>query len=72
MISTENLLSDYQLEDDFARANHVSSRTVARYRNQPDGLPYAIWGGKVLIHIPGARVWLAKKTHSRNVRRGRK
>jgi hypothetical protein len=65
------LLADYQLEDDFARSNNVSPRTVARYRNQPDGLPYVVWGGKVLVHIPGAREWLLKRTVSRNPRRGR-
>ena len=33
------------------------SRTVRRWMNQPDGLPYTRIGNRILIHIPTARAW---------------
>jgi hypothetical protein len=65
-----SILEGYAPEEDFAAANHINPRTVARYRNQPDGLPYVKWAGRVYIHVLGARDWLAKRTIRRNQRRG--
>ena len=64
-----SILDGYVPEEDFAAAHDVNPRTVARYRNQPDGLPYVKWGGRVFIDVNGARKWLAKKTIRRNQRR---
>ena len=67
-----HLLDGYQSEDDFCRENdNISRRTCARYRNAPDGLPYVVFGGKVFIHIEGARAWLLRRTVSRNPTRRR-
>ena len=62
------LEAHYQLETDFAREHELNVATVRRYRNQPDGLPFARFGGKVYIHIPGAREWLAKRIRHNSTR----
>jgi hypothetical protein len=61
-----SILEGYVREEDFAAANEINVRTVARYRNQPDGLPHVKWGGRVFIDVAGAREWLAKQTIRRN------
>ena len=61
-----SILDGYVPEEDFAAAHDVNPRTVARYRNQPNGLPYVKWGGRVFIDVNGAREWLGKKTIRRN------
>lgn len=64
-----SILDGYVPEEDFAAAHDVNPRTVARYRNQPNGLPYVKWGGRVFIDVNGAREWLGEKTIRRNQRR---
>ena len=54
-MSDQNILKDFQPQDEFAAEHGVSKHTVARYRQEPDGLPYAMFGGKVFIHLPGAQ-----------------
>jgi len=61
-----SILDGYVPEEDFAAAHDVNPRTVARYRNQPNGLPYVKWGGRVFIDVNGAREWLGEKTIRRN------
>jgi hypothetical protein len=67
--STANILDGYVLEEDFARENKISPRTSAEYRKQPNGLPYALWGGRVYIHVQGGREYLAARTRHPNPRR---
>ena len=62
MSTDAHILQDYVWEGDFAGANHVSRRTVKRARNEPDGLAWIEWGGRVYIHIPSARKYLARRT----------
>jgi hypothetical protein len=33
-------------------------RTVRRWLDQPDGLPYTRLGNRILIHVPTAREWM--------------
>jgi hypothetical protein len=61
-----SILEGYASEEDFAAANHINPRTIARYRNQPDGLPHVKWAGRIYIDVAGARVWLEKRTIRRN------
>ncbi|OKO69391.1 hypothetical protein AC629_41235 [Bradyrhizobium sp. NAS80.1] len=56
-----SILDGYITEVDFAVEAKISSRTVARYRSQPDGLPYLEFGGRIYIPIDGAREWLKAK-----------
>ena len=68
-MSEFGILDGFAPEEDFARDNGgLCRRTLARYRNQPDGLPYARWGGRVYIDVNAARDWLAKRATSRNQR----
>ena len=55
------------LEAEWAKANRITPRTAARYRQQ--GLPWADFGGKVWIHVPGSREWLAKRIRHQNPKR---
>jgi hypothetical protein len=64
-MTRRNILEDYTLEADFAAELGVSSHTVARYRKEPNGLPFAVFGGKIYIHLPGAREWMAKRIRRR-------
>lgn len=66
MSETISILEGYASEEDFAAANDINPRTIARYRNQPDGLPYVKWAGRVYIDVDGAREWLAKRAIRRN------
>jgi hypothetical protein len=64
-MSSQNILEDFQPQDEFAAEHGVSTHTLARYRLEPDGLPYAMFAGKVYIHLPGARKWMAKRIRRR-------
>ena len=61
--TSQSILAEYVLQSKFAEDHDVSEHTVARYRLL--GMPYAMWGGKVYIHIPGAREWLAQRLRRR-------
>jgi len=65
-MSVDNLLEDYALEEDCAKAWNIDKRTLARYRNEPGGLPFMKLGGRVYIHLPGAREWVKRRTIRRN------
>ena len=65
MTSQTNILDDFQPQDEFAAEHDVSEHTVARYRKEPAGLPYVMFGGKIYIHIPGAREWMAQRIRRR-------
>jgi hypothetical protein len=46
---TQDLLADCFTEDALAAEANISKRTIARYRNEPDGLPYFRLGGRIYI-----------------------
>ena len=51
----QSILAGYIREDKFATAANISLRTSARYRGQPDGLPFLEFGGRIYIPIDAAR-----------------
>jgi hypothetical protein len=61
-----SILEDYVAEAEFAEAHRLSQRTVARYRKQPDGLPFVEFGGRIFIHIPSAKTWLNDRLRQLN------
>ena len=63
-----NILDGYVLEDEFARDNKISKRTVAEYRKQPNGLPFAVWAGRIYIPVDRARGYLAARIRHPNPR----
>ena len=67
-MTSQNILEDFQPQDEFAAANGLSEHTVSRYRLL--GLPWMLWGGRVHIHLPGARKFIADRIRRRSPRRG--
>ena len=59
-MSETNFLADYLDLEPFAKEAHRHPRTVRRWLNEPDGLPYTRLGNRILIHIPTAREWLCR------------
>jgi hypothetical protein len=68
-MSETNFLADYLDLEPFAKEVDRDPRTVRRWLNQPNGLPYARIGNRILIHIPTAREWLFSRVRHRNPRR---
>jgi hypothetical protein len=44
-------------------------RTVRRWLNKPDGLPFTRLGNRILIHVPTARSWMLGQMRQPNPRR---
>ena len=63
-----SILDGYALEEEFARDNKISKRTVAEYRKQPNGLPFTVWAGKIYIPVGPARGYLAARIRHPNPR----
>jgi len=61
-----NLLDDYIALDPFAAEVGRDPRTVRRWMDEPNGLPYTRIGCRILIHIPTARDWLQSRMHNPN------
>jgi hypothetical protein len=68
-MSSSNLLEDFIDIEPFAAQAKRHPRTVRRWMNGPDGLPYARIGNRLLIHIPTAREWLLARVRRPNQRR---
>jgi hypothetical protein len=64
---TTDLLADYLDLDVFAREVARHPRTVRRWLDEPNGLPYTRIGNRILIHVPTAREWMMQRM--RNVKR---
>jgi hypothetical protein len=64
-----NILDNYADEPKLAEALKLSPRTLYRYRNLPDGLPYTELGGRIYYHLDTARRWIEEqRTHRPNPR----
>ena len=63
------ILAGYIEQSQFARTHHIATRTVARYRNQVDGLPSVSFGGRVYIPLREAGTWLSSRINYPNKRR---
>jgi hypothetical protein len=57
-MSIDELLTDFADLEPFAAQVGRDPRTVRRWMNEPDGLPYTKIGSRILIHIPTAREWM--------------
>jgi hypothetical protein len=64
-MTSQSILEDFQPQSAFAAEHGVSEHTIARYRKEPNGIPYALFGGKVHIYLPGAREWMARRIRRR-------
>jgi hypothetical protein len=69
MEKVDEFLAGYALQEVIAKESRVSKRTLARYRNQPNGLPYMEWGGKIYIPRDEGREYLRSRIKRPNQRR---
>jgi hypothetical protein len=65
-----NLLQDFLDLDPFAAEVKRNPRTVRRWLDEPNGLPYTRIGNRILIHVPTAREWIFNRM--KNVTRTRR
>jgi tetratricopeptide (TPR) repeat protein len=66
------IFADFLPITQFAKQARRHTRTVLRWMDQRDGLPFVRLGNQRLIHVPTAREWLLKKMRRPNSdRRGR-
>jgi hypothetical protein len=63
------VLDDYLDLIPFAREVDRHPRTVRRWLDQPDGLPFSRIGNRILIHVPTAREWIFGRMCRPNARR---
>lgn len=63
------LLDGYITRDQLATDFGVTPRTVLRYENEPNGLPFLEVGGRKLYRPDSVRSWLAGRERQRNPRR---
>ncbi|WP_156465148.1 hypothetical protein [Mesorhizobium sp. Root552] len=68
MTATE-ILSDYIDREALARGLGISTRTLWRYENQPDGLPSLMIGGRKFYRLQTVRDWFEKRETRPNPRR---
>lgn len=67
-----SLLQDYLTRDQLASELHVTTRTVARWQDQPDGIPYVEMGGRILYRRQSILAWIESRERRPNQRRARK
>jgi len=67
----KGFFDDYADIDPFAKTVNRHPRTVRRWMNEPDGLPFTKIGNRLLIHIPTAKDWVLSRMRRPNPRRGR-
>jgi hypothetical protein len=68
-MSLTELLTDFADLEPFAAEVKRDPRTVRRWMNEPDGLPFTRIGNRILIHIPTAREWMLSRMRRPNRRR---
>lgn len=64
-----SLLDDYLTRDELATELRVTPRTVIRWQNMVDGLPYVEIGGRVLYRRQSIIDWLKSRERTPNRRR---
>lgn len=68
-MNVPNILEGYADRDAIAAGFNVTPRTINRWMNQPDGLPYVQLGGRTLFNLESVKVWLASRERHPNKRR---
>ncbi len=57
------------LDEEQAKQWNCTTRTLRRYENEPDGLPYVIVGGRKYRPVKACAEWLARRMRRPNPRR---
>ncbi|MCC2651646.1 MAG: hypothetical protein K0Q60_1809 [Microvirga sp.] len=68
----ESLLSEYADLEPFARQLDRHPRTVRRWMDEPNGLPFTRIGSRILIHVPTASQWMMSRMRRPNPQRQRR
>ena len=68
-MSLQDILADYVEIEAFAAEVKRTPRTVIRWMDEPNGLPFTKLGSRRLIHLPSAREWMLSRIRRRNPRR---
>ena len=68
-MSIPKLLEDWAEVEPLAAEVKRHPRTINRWMNGPDGLPYARVGNRRIIHIPTFHAWLMSRMRRPNLRR---
>jgi len=63
------LLDEYLNREQLAHELKVNPRTVMRWQNLPDGLPFVELGGRILYRRASVMEWIASKERFPNRRR---
>jgi hypothetical protein len=63
-----NFLEEYELEETWAPKHGITRRTSFRYRNEPNGLPFLIWGQQVYIPKKEGAEYIRSRIKRRNPR----
>ena len=66
-----HLLEDYIPYQSFAASLGRSERTIYRWMNRPNGLPYTEVGGLRLLHMPTVEKWLLGNMRANTTRRAK-
>lgn len=66
------LLQDYMTRDQLAAELNVTPRTIIRWQQQPDGLPYVEMVGRILYRRQSILAWIESRERHPNQRRSRK
>lgn len=66
------ILDDYLTRDELASELNVTKRTLIRWQNQADGLPFIILGRRVLYRRASVLSWLQGRETRPNPRRGKR
>jgi hypothetical protein len=68
-MSTPKFLEDWAEVEPLAAEVNKHPRTINRWMNGPDGLPYTRLGNKRIIHRPTFHEWLLSRMRRPNPRR---
>ena len=63
------LLDDWLILDDFAAEVKKHPRTVKRWTQLPDGLPFSYLGQTMIFHVPTSRAWIMSRMRHPNPKR---
>jgi len=64
-----SILQDYMTRDELATELGVTPRTIMRWQDQPDGLPYVEMGGRIIYRRQSILTWLEGRERRPNQRR---
>ncbi|TIQ46730.1 hypothetical protein [Mesorhizobium sp.] len=68
-MNANDIMTEYVTQSQLAAALGLTTKTLQRYGQLPDGLPSLRLGGKTLYRVSTVRDWIAKRETRPNPRR---